>query len=252
MRLLICDDHVVFAESLAHVLSMSGNEIVGIAHSPQQVVQALRRECVDICLLDVRFGSETVFDHLDDVRAASPCTRIVLLTAYVDGSLLAAGRAAGIKAIAEKSRPMAEIIKVLDRVYAGHSVLPSVAPATLANGGADRRPPNIGKHPADFLTPRERQVLSALVRGDDTVKLARSFGIASATARCHVQNVLTKLGAHSRVEAATSAVRYGMIDPETGEWLVAGDNPGGGRQPSNSTRPPRASRNRSTSGTDVH
>jgi two-component system nitrate/nitrite response regulator NarL len=249
MRLLICDDHVVFAESLAYVLSMSGKEIVGITHSPEQLVTALRRESVDVCLLDVRLGSETAFDHLGDVRAASPRTRIVLVTAYVDGSLLAAGRAAGIDAIAEKSQPAAEIIKVIDQVYAGQSVLPSGAPATLANGGAHRRPPNIGKHMADFLTPRERQVLSALVRGDDTAKLARSLGIASATARCHVQNVLTKLGAHSRVEAATSAVRYGMIDPRTGEWLGAGDNPGGAQRPSNSARPSRASRNTSKNGT---
>ena len=227
MRLLICDDHVVFAESLAYVLSMSGKEIVGIAHSPDQLVKALRRERVDVCLLDVRFGSETALDRLGDVRAASPRTRVVLLTAYVDESLLAAARAAGVDAIAGKSRPAAEIISLLDQVYAGQSVLPSSGPTAPANGGADRPTPNIGKRPAYFLTPRERQVLSALVRGDDTTHLARSLGITSATARCHVQNVLTKLGAHSRVEAATSAVRYGMIDPETGDWLVAGDHRNG-------------------------
>ncbi len=62
-------------------------------------------------------------------------------------------------------------------------------------------------------------MLRGLVRGDDTNKLARSMGIASATARCHIQNVLTKLGVHSRLEAATSAVRYGLVSPETGDWL---------------------------------
>jgi two-component system, NarL family, nitrate/nitrite response regulator NarL len=247
MRLVICDDHVVFAESLAHVLSTSGKEIVAITHSPGQLIETLRRECVDVCLLDVRFGSETALDRLGDVRAASPRTRIVLLTAYLDRSLLAAGRAGGIAAIAEKSRRVPDIINLLDRVYAGHSVLPSAAPAPPVNGGADRRLPSIGKHLADFLTPRERQVLSALVHGDDTTKLARSLGIASATARCHVQNVLTKLGAHSRVEAATSAVRYGMIDPETGEWLMASDDPVRARRPSISARPPRSARSRSKS-----
>jgi two-component system nitrate/nitrite response regulator NarL len=252
MRLLICDDHVVFAESLAHFLAMSGKEIVAIAHCPAQLVEILRRECVDVCLLDVRFGPETAFDRLADVRAASPRTRIVLLTAYLDGSLLAAGRAAGIEAIAEKSRPALEIINVLDRVYAGQSVLPSGAPATPANGAADRRPANIGKHLTGFLTPRERQVLSALVRGDDTAKVARSLGIASATARCHVQKVLTKLGAHSRVEAATSAVRYGMIDPETGEWLAATDDPVGAWRPSRSARRPRSARSRPKTGTAMH
>jgi two-component system nitrate/nitrite response regulator NarL len=73
---------------------------------------------------------------------------------------------------------------------------------------------------AAFLTPREREVLSALVCGDDTKKVARSLGIAAATARCHIQSLLTKMGAHSRLEAATTAVRSGMINPETGQWLT--------------------------------
>jgi two-component system nitrate/nitrite response regulator NarL len=71
-----------------------------------------------------------------------------------------------------------------------------------------------------YLTAREREVLSALVRGDDTAKLARNLGIAAATARCHIQSVLTKMGAHSRLEVATTAVRCGMVSPESGEWLI--------------------------------
>ena len=72
-------------------------------------------------------------------------------------------------------------------------------------------------------------MLSALVRGDDTNTLARSLGIAAATARCHIQNVLTKLGAHSRLEAATRAVRNGMVSPETGAWLAATEQAGAAR-----------------------
>jgi two-component system nitrate/nitrite response regulator NarL len=76
---------------------------------------------------------------------------------------------------------------------------------------------------ATFLTKREREVLSALVRGSDTMNLASSLGISQTTARCHIQSVLTKMGVHSRLEAATGAVRHGMIRPDTGEWLIAAD-----------------------------
>jgi two-component system nitrate/nitrite response regulator NarL len=58
------------------------------------------------------------------------------------------------------------------------------------------------------------------VRGQDTARLARSLGVAETTARCHVQAVLMKLGAHSRLEAATTAVRYGMVNPADGRWLL--------------------------------
>jgi len=47
-----------------------------------------------------------------------------------------------------------------------------------------------------------------------------ALGITANTARCHIQAVLMKLGAHSRLEAATTAVRYGMVDPQTGKWLL--------------------------------
>jgi two-component system nitrate/nitrite response regulator NarL len=50
--------------------------------------------------------------------------------------------------------------------------------------------------------------------------VARSLGIASTTARCHIQSLLTKMGAHSRLEVATVAVRSGMVSPASGEWLI--------------------------------
>jgi two-component system nitrate/nitrite response regulator NarL len=62
-----------------------------------------------------------------------------------------------------------------------------------------------------------------LVRGEDTAKLARRLGISRTTVRCHVQSVLTKMGAHSRLEVATTAVRTGVVSPRTGEWLGSAD-----------------------------
>jgi two-component system, NarL family, nitrate/nitrite response regulator NarL len=147
----------------------------------------------------------------------------VLLTAGVDAGLLRAARAAGVRGVADKRHPVTEMLQVLERVIAGESAIEPerVAPRPV---NTVRRHANDGLRLASFLTAREREVLCGLVRGHDTNKLARSMGIASATARCHIQNVLTKLGAHSRLEAATSAVRYGMVSPETGDWLP-GDQP---------------------------
>jgi DNA-binding NarL/FixJ family response regulator len=219
MRLLICDHHVVFAESLAHLLAARGYSIVGVAHHPDQLMEILHRERVDVCLLDVVFGNDSVIDRLPAFRIASPGTHLVVLTAGIDAALLSAARAAGIRGLADKRQPVTEMLQVLDRVLAGESV---IAPEAMARPQTNpvRRRGNDALRLASFLTAREREVLCGLVRGDDTNKLARSMGIASATARCHVQNVLTKLGAHSRLEAATSAVRYGMVSPETGDWLL--------------------------------
>jgi two-component system nitrate/nitrite response regulator NarL len=217
MRVLICDHHVVFAESLAHLFESRGMRVVAVTYRPRDAIAALRAVDVDVCLFDVRFGPQTAIGLLPELCAASPGTRVVLLTAEVDHVLLAAGRAAGVHGIADKRQAAADLIDVIDRVYGGESVLPADHPLVTP---APRRPANDAQRLASFLTPRERQVLSALVRGDDTNRLARSLGIAAATARCHIQNVLTKLGVHSRLEAATTAVRNGMVSPETGAWLA--------------------------------
>ncbi|MER7005355.1 response regulator transcription factor [Dactylosporangium sp. NPDC000555] len=218
MRLLICDDHVVFADALAHLLRTHGKDVVAVTHHPTEAVAALRAHEVDLCLLDVDYGAGTGVRWLGDVRAAAPRSRIVLLCGQTDEELLSAARAYRVRGVADKRRPVAEIVTLLDRVHAGESMLPRRAAAARA----PRHAGSAERFLASYLTPRERQALSALVRGADTAGLARMLGIAQTTARCHIQSVLAKLGAHSRLEAATTAVRHGMINPATGEWIIAG------------------------------
>lgn len=219
MRVMVCDDHVVFAESFAHLLQATGLDVAGVTYTLPEAVATLRREQVDVCLLDVMFGSDSVLTHLADLRNASPRTRLVLLSGHLDNTILSAARAAGVRGVADKWQPISEIVAVVQRVHAGESVLPAASNAKPTDR-SDWTKVNDARRLAAYLTSRERQVVSALVCGVDTGKLARSMGIAEATARCHIQSVLSKLGAHSRLEAATAAVRYGLVDPETGKWLM--------------------------------
>ncbi len=223
MRVLVCDDHVVFAESLAHLLGSLGIEVVAVTFDPNQALPVLRREPVDACLLDVLFGDQSAVHRLAELRAAAPGTAIVLLSAQVDAALVATARAAGVRGVVDKRQPVTDVVRVLDRVRAGEVVLPPhpgpPGPRPAGDDAADTDERH-ARRLAAFLTPREREVLGALVCGQDTARLARSLGIAETTARCHVQAVLMKLGAHSRLEAATTAVRYGMVNPADGEWLL--------------------------------
>lgn len=220
MRLLICDDHVVFAESMAHLLRTLGKDVVAVTYHPAQAVAVSRAEEVDLCLLDVFFGSDNAVSWLGALADAAPHSKIVLLCSQVDDVLLTAARSYGVGGIVDKRQPIAEIVQLIDRVHAGESMLPRGR--TGAPSVSRRSPASTGQCLASYLTPREREVLGALVGGATTSSLARMLGITQTTARCHIQNVLTKIGAHSRQQAATMAVRHGMINPATGEWLIAG------------------------------
>lgn len=108
------------------------------------------------------------------------------------------------------------MLQLLDRVHADEhfSTKPHVRAVSRSGRPSDR------ERIARFISPREREVLCALVRGDDTQQLARSLGISVATARSHVQSVLGKLGTHTRLGAVTTAVRVGLVEPRTAMWLT--------------------------------
>ena len=219
MRILLCDRQVVFAESLAHVLAARGEQVVGVTHDLDSAATVLSERDVDVFLVDVVFGDQRPLDRLAGLHRSAPRTNVVLLSGGVDDNLRARAQAAGVDAIGDKRQPVAEIIELLYRVHSGER--PRLTAQIESHPRCRRRYANDAHRLAAFLTPRERQVLSALVRGDDTTKVARSLGISTNTARCHIQSLLTKMGAHSRLEVATTAVRHGMVNPQTGDWLIS-------------------------------
>lgn len=216
-NILLCDDHLIFAESLACLLSRKGACIVAVTGDLDEAIGVLARGSVDVALLDIQFTGESLLDRIAAVRGAAPSTRLVALTGHIDGETVAAARAGGVTGFVDKRQSSSVIMSTIERVIAGEIVLPpgqSVPTAGPAPEALD------AQRLTNFLTPRERQALCLLVAGYDTARLARTFGVTQATARSHVQSMLIKMNVHSRLEAATMAVRCGIVDPATGTWLL--------------------------------
>jgi two-component system nitrate/nitrite response regulator NarL len=217
MRVLICDDHAVFADSLALVLADAGHTVVGVTYSPDEALTVLRARPADVCMIDLRFPAGSVVGRLAELRAAAPATRFVVVSGFVDQQTVDTGLRAGVHGFAHKGQQAKEILALLNRVHAGEQVV---------DRGLDLhrtapRPRSQAHRVAQFLTPREREVLTRLARGESTTTLAKAMGVTRSTARSHVQSVLTKLGVHSQREAVIEAARYGLVSVETGEWLVS-------------------------------
>ncbi|KWX00499.1 DNA-binding response regulator [Carbonactinospora thermoautotrophica] len=207
MRVILCDPHLVFAEALAAMLRKRGCD-AEVTTSPASALRAAAAGA-DVCVMDISFPGEDGVEGTRRILAAAPDVKIFVLTARTDPDAVRAAIDAGATGIASKQRGVRELIEAIERVADGETYCdPTLSEEPSENGGRYGE-----RFLADFLTSRERQVLEYLVEGANTRRIARSMGITFATARTHVQAVLTKLGVHSRLEAAAFAVRNGIVPP---------------------------------------
>lgn len=219
MKLVLCDDHRIFAESLALVLEARGYVVAAVTETPEEALEAVMASFPDVCVFDLTFPGAYGLDFVDRIAQAAPGCQVVVLTGSSDPAVLAAAIQAGAAGFAVKTQAVDDIVASIERAHA-HEV--AIAPALLLAALSQRtsvacRGESDARRLASFLTAREREVLERLVRGEDTNTLARSMGIKRSTARTHIQNVLTKLGVHSRLEAAIVAVRESIVDMSQGD-----------------------------------
>ncbi len=203
--LVLCDDHPIFVEALGVVLGRHGMTVSAIATTTGEIVGKVERYRPDAVVIDRHFGEDDGIDMIRPVLAASPATRVLMLTA--DPDLASAGRAleAGASGFLGKTAGVSSLVAAVIRVIAGETVVDApLAGRTPARSDAHRL--------AGYLTPRERQCLTLIVDGCGSRAIAEQLGVSTATVRTYVQAVLTKLGVHSRLEAASFAVRHSLLD----------------------------------------
>jgi two-component system, NarL family, nitrate/nitrite response regulator NarL len=214
VSLVLGGDHVVFLDALSTVLAARGYVTCTVAGSTGEIVRSVRRERPDVCIIDRPAVALDDLAFLSSVRDASSGTAIVLVSA--DPAERAAGLAldAGAAAYVHKSRSLGMLVRALECVLSGQIVvdLPKARPAI---------PRQRGSQPLTArLTCRERECLMLLVEGLSTAAMVERLGVSRTTVRTHLQSVLIKLGVHSRLEAASFAVRHGLPDQWAAEDLA--------------------------------
>jgi two-component system nitrate/nitrite response regulator NarL len=224
MRIVICDAHRVFADALASLLQGAGHHVAGSALSLEEAAEIFAREPVDACVVDLRpprIGNRP--DIEQSVRSA-PGTAFVALSASADAAALRHAVGAGVRGLALKGDDFGEFLRVVTDAVSRHGRNGGQGPAEPAIPVAASRSAKAALRagygaaagPSQFLTEREWEALGRLVRGESTTSIARAMGVRVSTARTHIDAVLSKLGAHSRLEAVAYAVREGLVD--AGGW----------------------------------
>jgi DNA-binding NarL/FixJ family response regulator len=220
VRILLADGHSLFREALSTALVAEPDlVVVGEARDGLEAVAEAARTEPQVAVLDADLP------NCDGVRAASlirdrlPDCRIVLLAADEDPDILASAIEAGASGYLTKASPLTELVDAIRSVHRGDTLVPSrMLGSLLERLIRQRQEHDEALRRLSRLTSREREVLSLLAQGGDNDSIAQVLVISPQTARTHIQNVLVKLGVHSRLEAAALAIQNGLLgevaDPE--------------------------------------
>ncbi len=205
MRLVLCDDNLLLGEALAPALTASGHQITAITTSLAGGLAAIRARKPDACLIGLRSPGEDGLAGIRAIRQRHPGTAVVVLARAADPSAAWEARKLGVAGFLSKDANVAQITRALATVAAGETVFePGLTSRPLARAPRhDRR--------VYELTPREQEVLRRIVDGQGTGQMAREMNIATSTLRSYVKTLLTKLGTHSRLQAAALASREGLV-----------------------------------------
>jgi two-component system, NarL family, nitrate/nitrite response regulator NarL len=208
VRLVLCDDNRLFCEALVCMLRANGHPVLAIATTASDSITAVAANRPDACLLDLRFPDGSGLDVARAIRRSVPETKIVVFSCVTDPAVVSEAKKIGVAGFLRKDQKPGTITAALQVINAG-----KVAFMT----GAARQPswraiPSPTDDLLQKLTPRERQVLQRIVAGQSTGQMAREMNLAMSTLRSHIGRVLSKLGAHSRVQAAAIASRGSAVD----------------------------------------
>jgi DNA-binding NarL/FixJ family response regulator len=194
IRVAIVDDHPVVREGTAALLgAQPGLTIVGTAASLDEAAPLLDPVRVDVLLLDIRLGAES---GLTLLAGDAPRPAVVVLTAYDYPQYAAAARRLGASGFVVKTAPVAELVEAI-RCAAAGGLAVGCGPDAAA---------------AATLSRRDREVVGLVADGRSNDEIGAALGITTKTVEGHLRRLFERLGAQSRTELATRAVREGWLE----------------------------------------
>jgi putative two-component system response regulator len=208
VRVLLVDDHTMFAETAVRILDrVPGLSVTGLATSVSSALDRLDDVIPDVIVTEWRLPDGTGADLALRARSVVPDVAVVVLTDSWDDQLLLAALDAGCAGCIGKHRTFDDLTTAIRAAAAGDALM---APAHLV-GLLRQLRPRQAPAPMGDLTDREREVLQLMAEGLSTDGIADLLHISVHTVRNHSQHVIAKLGAHSRLAAVAAGVRAGLV-----------------------------------------
>jgi DNA-binding NarL/FixJ family response regulator len=208
INLLVADDHEVVREGVRSMVEGTDVHVVAEASTGNQAIEQAMKLHPDVVLLDVRMPETDGLEALERITDRSPRTKVVVFTSYDNPTYIARAVALGAAGFVLKGAPKEEVLSAISRAHTGLPPENESMMGKVRNTMGRRRPTYDEDIP---LTNREVQVLRHVALGLSNREIGRSLDISIETVKEHVQNILRKLEAGDRTEAAVWAVKKGLV-----------------------------------------
>lgn len=207
LRLMLVDDHEIVREGLRTLLSEEAHiEVVAEAASGEQALALVPKHRPDVLLLDLMMPGIDGLETLRRLQAAGSAPAVILLTSFVEETMVRGAIAAGALGYLLKDVSRTELLAAIRSVSEGRPALHPEAQKQLMRQLTQPR----ARSPLDELTPRERDVLAEIASGKSNKQIAAALHLSEGTVKGYVSIVLEKLGVEDRTQAALLAVREGL------------------------------------------
>ncbi len=214
IRVLIVEDLRVLAEGLELVLGRHGDmQVVGLAGTVAEATRMAAEQRPNIVLMDYYLPDGTGAQAATAIRRDLPEVGVVMLTAETNQDSLLAAVEAGACGYLQKTQAASQVVDAVRRAAEGEMLIPAATLAGLVARQRERLHEQSERtRLLAALTPREREILTLMAQGLDNRAIAEQLVISFTTVRGHVQSILQKLGAHSKLEAVARASEYGLVE----------------------------------------
>jgi DNA-binding NarL/FixJ family response regulator len=212
ITVLVVDDQRVLAEALAIAIGQEQGLRAEAATSAEAAVEAARILAPDVVLIDLELPGIGGLAAIRRIRTAHPSTGVIVISAHDEDLTRARAVEAGAVGFLTKLSAMADLSRAVRLVHDGESLMEPDEIARLERMLRHRRhQENTERMRIGRLTPRQLEILQLVAEGMATRAIAQQLRMSPLTLRTHIQNVLTRLSVHTKLEAVALAIRHGKV-----------------------------------------
>ncbi|MCU0339513.1 MAG: response regulator transcription factor [Spirosomaceae bacterium] len=199
-KLLIIDDHQMFAEGLQFLIEATAQfEIVKILNNGKNALHFIHIHNPDMVILDVNLPEQSGVEVAQNIRKNHLTMKILALSMLQDTCTIEAMLHAGANGYCTKTADKAHLLKAIQKVMEGQTVLPYLAPQQLT------------QHNIEKLTMREQEIIKLIATGHSSKRIAELLFLSERTVETHRKNIYHKLCIHTNIELAKYAQKYHLV-----------------------------------------